>query len=64
MKKASKGKADQTTMLRFQSGELDRELRDLTQLYGAGRFYNEYGEAFDLRPYAFEDFLETQRRSP
>ena len=48
-------------MQRFLSGALDRELAKLTEEHGTGRYYDDDGNARDLRPYAFEDFIASNR---
>ena len=56
-------KADEETMRRFQSGELDKQLTQMTLEHGSGRMYNENGDAVDVKPYAFEDFIDRNRPS-
>jgi len=56
-KAASKGTADSETMQWFRSGALDEKLAELTLEHGSGRYYDREGNAIDLRPHAFEDFL-------
>ena len=55
---AKKGKADSKTMQWFRSGALDVKLAALTLEHGTGRYYDREGNAIDLRPHAFEDFLD------
>ena len=57
-KQAVKGKADPQTMRSFHSGELDAELERLTVAHGTGRYWDSPGKEVNLRPYAFQDFLE------
>ena len=57
-KAASKGKADPETIQWFRSGDLDEQLAQLTLEHGSGRYYDREGNAIDLRPHAFEDFLD------
>ncbi len=57
-KAASKGKADPETIQWFRSGALDEKLAELTLEHGSGRYYDREGNAIDLRPHAFEDFLD------
>ena len=60
-KAAIKGKADAVTMQWFLSGDLDKELERVTKEHGSGRYWDEAGNPVDLRPWAFEDFVERQR---
>ena len=57
-KAASKGKVDSKTIQWFRSGALDEKLAELTLEHGSGRYYDRGGNAIDLRPHAFEDFLD------
>ena len=57
-KAASKGKEDAATMEWFQSGALDIKLEEMTLEHGSGRYYDKNGNAIDMKPHAFEDFLE------
>ena len=41
----------------FRSGALDQMLEQLTKEHGTGRYYDQDGNAIDLRPHAFEDFM-------
>ena len=60
-KAAVKGKADAVTTQWFLSGDLDKELERVTKEHGSGRYWDEAGNPVDLRPWAFEDFVERQR---
>ena len=60
-KAASKGKADSKNIQWFLSGALDEKLAELTLQHGSGRYYDREGNAIDLRPHAFEDFLARQK---
>ena len=60
---AARGKADAPTMASFRSGELDRRLEQMTKEHGAGRYWDGEGRQIDLRPTAFEDFLERSNHS-
>ena len=62
-KAASKGKADPETIQWFRSGALDEQLAQLTLEHGSGRYYDREGNAIDLRPHAFEDFLARRQKT-
>ena len=61
-KQAAAGKADEQTMARFDSGGLDQQLEQMTLEHGAGRYWDRKGNQIDLRPTAFEDYLERSKR--
>ena len=57
-KQALKREANAHIMEWFQSGGLDRRLERMTWEHGAGRYWDKGGNQIDLRPHAFEDYLE------
>ena len=60
-KEAAKGRADEATMARFQSGELDRQLEEKTLEHGSGRYWDSNNKQIDLKQMAFEDYIERHR---
>jgi hypothetical protein len=60
-KEAQKGRADAATMAWFHSGELDRQLEQMTLEHGSGRYWDSNNKQIDLKPMAFEDYIERRR---
>ena len=59
-RRAGKGWVDEVTLRWFTSGELDQELARLTTQHWRSRYYDQHGNAIDLRPHAFEDFIASK----
>ena len=59
-KRAAEEWVDEVILPWFTSGELDQELARLTMQHGRSRYYDQHGNATDLRPHAFEDFIASK----
>ena len=60
-KSVIKGRADADSVQWFRSGGLDQRLQELTVQHGAGRYWDAAGKQIDLRPTAFENYLDHSR---
>ena len=54
-------RVDQHWMDRFTSGDLDREIEELTRQHGFGRVHLPDGTIRDVRPPTFEDYVSSRR---